>query len=392
MPQTSCHPGPLWRVLAGLVLLLPASLYGADGEFLITDFGAKGDNGFDNAPIINSLIAGFGASGGTILVPAGEFRVNSPIVVDRNYVTIRGVNYGQRSNIDSTPSGVFGPSGGSKIIVGAGVASGVAVYSSGPKILGLTIRDIGFQGSDGAVFQHGVFIDRDNQWTRISNINCVNLRKGIFLRQAEEALIEMCWLGEAEAPLHMDGGRDCILSDNEMGGQPAGVTCEVRHHDRLMFSGNEIFGDGYTNLWLNESNNCNVTHNTMYSWYTGLMLVTGNMNLIAHNNISGVVRTDGSWASDPRGRNGDYGLIRIAGNDNSLCDLSILSWQPAGDIRVNVLSGERNAFRNLWIGALTSARKIYNNPATSWTRLTLAGWANEIDTGGSPTVRVTYDP
>src|SRR5438128_1767171 len=81
------------------------------GEYLVTDYGAKGDNAFDNAPIINSLIAKFGSSGGTIIIPPGDFRVNSPIVISNNYVTIRGVNYGQRSNVDPTPPGVFGPAG-----------------------------------------------------------------------------------------------------------------------------------------------------------------------------------------------------------------------------------------------------------------------------------------
>src|SRR5439155_14091119 len=84
--------------LAVLVLTAVARLACAQmqGEYLITDYGAKGDNSFDNAPVINSVIAKFGSSGGTILIPAGDFRINSPIVVtNKNNVTIRGVNYGQ---------------------------------------------------------------------------------------------------------------------------------------------------------------------------------------------------------------------------------------------------------------------------------------------------------
>src|SRR5437016_2973129 len=126
-------------VLAVLVLTAAASLpaHGQmQGEYLVTDYGAKGNNAFDNAPIINGLIAKFGSSGGTIVIPPGDFRVNSSIIVSNNYVTIRGVNYGQRSNVDPTPPGVFGPSGGSKIILGAKVPYGIVVSNSGPVLLG----------------------------------------------------------------------------------------------------------------------------------------------------------------------------------------------------------------------------------------------------------------
>ena len=385
-----------------LPLFLMACLLGAlradarpeQGEYLITDFGAKGDNVFDNAPIINALIQKFGASGGSILIPAGEFRIGSPIIVDRSYVTIRGVNYGQRSNIDSPPIGIFGPPGGSKIVLGAGVQQGIAVYDTGAKIVGLVIQDLAFQGSDGGAYQTAIFVDRANQWTRIGSVSTINLRKGVYLKNAEQAVIEGCWLGEGESPLHLETGSDCIVADNQLGGQPGGVTADIHGHQRLLFTGNEVFADGYAGLWLTSSSGCNISHNTMYNFYTGLLQIEGDRNLVSQNNISAILTTgSGAWAADPRGRDGLYGLIRITGSDNLLCDSAIISWQPEGDCRVHIAAGDRNTIRNLWIGALGSSRKIFvNGELTTWTRITNSGWDTEIDLSDSPTARVTYDP
>jgi len=196
------------------------------GEYLVTDYGAKGDNAFDNAPIINGLIAKFGASGGTIIIPPGDFRVNAPIVVSNNYVTIRGVNDGQRSNVDPTPPGVFGPAGGSKIILGAKVPYGIVVSNSGPVLSGLTIKDLNISGSDGSLFQVGISIQRSNQWARIDDVSCINLGQAVYILQANDAHIESCWMAECAAPLHMDTGNNCTVANNSFGGQPPGVTCD----------------------------------------------------------------------------------------------------------------------------------------------------------------------
>lgn len=371
---------------------LAAAFARADtGEFLITDHGAKGDNVRDNAPVINSLIAKFGASGGTILIPEGDFRINSPVIVNKNHVTIRGVNYGQRSNVDPS-SGVFAPAGGSKLILGAGVLRGIEVPAGGPQIDGLTIKHLAVQGSDGGVFQTGISVERANRWTRIHDVNCINMRKGVYVRQATQAHVDSCWLAECEAPLHLDTGSDCIVTDNSLGGQPGGVTCDIHAHQRLVFTGNVIFPDGYAGLWLTDCHNCNVSGNTITNWYTGLVQIEGNMNSITDNNISAVLAGPG-WPSDPRARDGLYGLVKITGNDNVCAANTIMSWQPAGDTRVHIAAGDRNVLRNLTIGANASGRKIFiNGNLTNSTRITHCGVAAEIDLSGSASARVEYDP
>jgi|SRR5579862_3371755 len=169
-------------VLAVLVLTAAASLPAHGqmlGEYLVTDYGAKGNNAFDNVPIINGLIARFGLSGGTIIIPPGDFRVNSPIVISNNYVTIHGVNYGQRSNVDPTPPGVFRPVGGSKIILGTGVQYGIAVNDTGPKTLGLTIKGLNISGSDGSVYQIRIFVNHSNQLSSRATMSGFSGRRGV---------------------------------------------------------------------------------------------------------------------------------------------------------------------------------------------------------------------
>jgi len=124
-----------------------------------------------------------------------------------------------------------------------------------------------------------------------------------------------------------------------------------------VFTGNVIYPNGYTCLWLTQANNCNVSHNTFTTWYTGEIQIEGNMNSVFANNITAAL-ANGAWAADPQGRNGQYGLVRISGNDNVMDDNIIMSWQPVNDVRVGIATGSRNVLR-ISISAPTTARTRY---------------------------------
>src|SRR5688572_7402541 len=87
-------------------------------EYVITKYGAKGDGKTDCSAIINELIAKLPPSGGTIVIPEGDFLLQQPVKINRNYVTIRGLNPGLRSNVDVQLANVSNPGGGSKLIAG----------------------------------------------------------------------------------------------------------------------------------------------------------------------------------------------------------------------------------------------------------------------------------
>ena len=369
---------------------MPASA----AEFLITDSGAIGNNSFDNAPLINSLISSLPPEGGVIVIPPGDFRINSPIVINgKNNVTIRGVNYGQRSNVDPWPGGVAGPAGGSKLIIGSGVLSAITVYGSSADISGLVIRDLAIQGGDGGVYQTGIYIDRANADTRILDVSCINMKKGIFIRNASRATIGDCWLAECQSPLQMIGGTDNKVVDSSFGGQTGGVACDFNTQTRLLFAGNVIFPDANTGLFLTQANNCNIVGNTITGWFTGLVQIEGDMNSFTNNFVSAALDPGGNWPADPQSRDLWYGLIRISGNDNLVAACNILSWQPTDHVRIRNNSGARNTFRSLYIAANGSNKKIFvNNASTTAARITKSGWNTEVDLNGSPTARATYDP
>ena len=362
-------------------------------EFLIP--AGNGNNSTDNAPVINGIIANLPPEGGVIVIPAGEFLIRSPIdLAGKNNVTIRGINYGQRSNDDVAVAGVSAPPAcGSKIILGPGVGQGIRAANGSPAISGLIIRDLAIQGGDGPGFQTGISIDCPNSGTRVMDVSCINLEEGAFIRAADHAVIEDCWLAECRSPLFLLTGSDNRVADSSFGGQPQGIACKFEGQQRLMFTGNGIFADGHTGILLKTCDNCNVSHNTVTGWFTGLVQVEGNMNTLVNNNITGVLDKQGNWPADPQGRDDQFGLVRVTGNDNLVASSVVMSWQPVNHVRIRNHSGDRNVFRNLYIAANASTRKIFvNAAATTATRITHCGWQTDIDLNGSATATVTYDP
>ena len=188
----------------------------------------------------------------------------------------------------------------------------------------------------------------------------------------------------------MHRGNNCIVSDNALGGQPGGVTADFHGHTRLTFTGNNVFPDGHTALFITDGHHNTITNNIFTNWYAGIIQIEGNMNLLAHNQINAVRGHDGQWPNDPKGRDDMFGIVRISGNDNVLASNTILSWQPDGHTRVHVAAGDRNVLRNLYIGAAPSHRRIFvNSGLAHGTLITRSGHAGEID---APGARITFDP
>jgi hypothetical protein len=351
-----------------------ASLFAqTNGEYVITNHGAVGDGWFDNATIINNLINGLPNTGGSIVIPNGTFRVNSPIIVTKSYVTIRGM----------------GP--GSKISVANGASQGILAPNQTPRISGLTIRDLQIQGLDWNIYRTGVSVDRANDGLFITNVTCNNMNRGFFLRECDAGRIVSNSVTQCESSLFMTGGFSTLVSRNSFSGYSGGTAVELVNLDRNEFTGNTISPDGRTSLRLSNAHNCNVSGNTITTYFTGCIEITGNMNTFSGNNISAVT-VGGNWVADPAGRNGSYGLVRIAGNDNVFASSSIMSWQPVNDTRMNIVSGDRNVLRDLVIAANGSNKKVNVGASTTWARVTHCGWPVETQLNGNSTVRVTYDP
>ena len=343
------------------------------GEFLVTNHGARGDGAFDNAPVINGLIEQLPATGGSIVIPHGDFLLGSPITVRKSYLTLRGLG---RS---------------SRLIVGAGVADGILVPDEATRISGVVIRDLQVSGTDRGIYQTGIKVDRANDGLHVERVDFTGLGRGIFVRALDALQVTGCDVSQCESSLLLSGGVMGLVTRNRFSGFSGGITVELADLDRVQFSANIIAPDGHTALRLRNAHNCSISGNSITTWYTGAVEIDGNMNCLTGNHVS-AVQVDGGWLPDPRGRDGLWGLVRIAGNDNSMTSGTIMSWQPENDIRVNVVNGERTTLRDLTIAATGSTRKVNVDPAASWTRITHCGWPQETTLNGNPTARVVYDP
>ncbi len=336
-------------------------------EYIITNYGAKGDGKTDCSGIINNLISKMPASGGTIVIPEGEYILNNPIVVNRNFITIRGLNPGLRSNVDVGSSGLQHPGGGSKLLLG-NASIGIHVPSlpdvNGRKnrISGLVIKNLlisGGQGTKGT----GISIVQDNDGVRIENFIAINLNTGIIANAADAMIINSCWISECKNSIEMTNGIQNMISNCQLGAQPGGITVNVTNQENFNFTSNHVYPDGDVNLQLNNTRYANISSNNFQSYYVGMIEVNGgNSNLVSSNVCW--LRIPGDPARQLRGKQNDYGVIRVSGDHHLISDNSITcNWATTSDHPVTIRSesGISNRYQNIKINDVSSSRVFYVN-------------------------------
>ncbi len=341
-------------------------------EYVITQYGAVGDGKSDCSVIINKLIEDLPASGGVIVIPEGDFVLDNPILIKKNFVTIKGLNPGMRSNIDvANVEELFGPGGGSKLILrkakyGIQIPKIPDVGGNKNRISGVEIKNLMISGgtiNNGT----GIFVEYDNDRCLISNIIGINLNYGIVAHSADAMIIQDSWICEVQNSIEMIDGIQNMISNCQLGAQPSGVTCKLVNQENFLFTNNHIYPDGSKNLVLTNSERVNISNNNFKSYYVGILDVEGNNNLV-NGNIFWLV---GALDNQLLGHDGDYGIIRIAGNSNMLTSNTITcEWNNVVENPVTVYSvqGTGNLFSNLLIENQNSTKvflvnesaKIYN--------------------------------
>ncbi|WP_279296147.1 glycosyl hydrolase family 28-related protein [Paraflavisolibacter caeni] len=336
-------------------------------EFIITNFGAKGDGKTDCSSIINDLILKMPAAGGTIVIPEGDFLLNNPIVVSRNFITIQGLNPGLRSNVDIGSSGVQQPGGGSKLLLG-NTAIGIHVPSqpdvNGRKnrISGLVIKNLlisGGQGTKGT----GISIVQDNDGVRIENVIGINLNIGIYAEAADAMIISTCWISECRNSIEMKNGIQNMITNCQLGAQPSGITVNLTNQENFNFTSNHVYPDGDVNLQLNNTRYANISSNNFQSYYVGMIEVNGGHSNLVSSNVCWL-RVPGDTARQLRGKLNDYGVIRVSGDNHLISSNSIAcNWaNPSSNpVTIRSESGSGNRYQNLKINDVSSSRVFYVN-------------------------------
>ena len=140
----------------------------------ITLAGAVGDGKTDCSTIINQMIASLPAEGGIIVIPEGDFVLDEPIVINKDNVTIKGLNPGFRSNIDVKDESLLGPGGGSKLILRKADA---AIKLGNSDVSKLAIKNILISGG---TENHGtgILFESTNTDCSIKNVIGINLKLG----------------------------------------------------------------------------------------------------------------------------------------------------------------------------------------------------------------------
>lgn len=334
-------------------------------EFIITSFGAKGDGKTDCSGIINDIIAKLPPSGGTIVVPEGDFLLTSPIRVTRNFVTIRGLNPGLRSKVDVSPADLINTGGGSKLIVGPG-STGIEVpllpdvNGRKNRISGMVVQNLLISGTSSANTV-GINILQDNDGIRLNNVIGINLQTGIIANAADAMIIQSCWISECRNSIRMTNGIQNMITSCQLGAQPGGITVQLNNQENFVFTGNHVYPDGDVNLQLNNCRYNNISSNNFQSYYTGMLEVNeGAANMISSNLFW--MRLPAESNRQNRGLDNTYGVLRVSGNDHFITNNAITcNWAnpEANPVTVRSVSGTGNRYQGLKINDTGSNRVFY---------------------------------
>ncbi|PFN98553.1 hypothetical protein COJ85_20955 [Bacillus sp. AFS076308] len=361
------------------------------------DYGAKlNDPTFRrNAIIINDLINTMPPSGGVIELPAGEMWIYDKIIINRSYVTIRGVNAGTRSHVDAEePPGpdqpaLDHPGGGSKLVLGDGCTIGIISEKrdGAPRVSSIQLENFLIQGRGTDNGQIAVNIEQDNDAVRIIGVSTIAVGMGLRLVGADACTVRGCWISEVHDGLHSLGSsQQLLVANNYFGAQPGGRSVYLENPEWANIVGNNIYPDGHVCLEAKGAQNCTFTGNNIQSYYTGAVIINGDGNL-----FSGKVqarRDLGNWKQDPIGRDGLYGLIHVDGNDNHITASSINSDQPENDTRILIMGGNGNWVTNTKIYGRSSIRKVVVNGSCVDTRIVHSASELEVDRADSNTTLV----
>lgn len=331
-----------------------------DIEGDVTAFGAVGDGKTDCSKAINSAIASLPSEGGVLVIPEGDFVLDAPIVINKNNVTIKGLNPGMRSNIDVNGiNDLLGPGGGSKLVArNAEAAIKVETDVKGTKIMNLMV-------SGGTEAKNiGIHFTGASEDGILSNIIGINLQTGIKIEQAKKMQIANCWVCELPNSIVLIGGENINIKNCQLGAQPTGITCKAQGVNTLLFVNNQVYPDGRENLVLEGCNNSTIEGNNFKSYYNGILVLNGNGNKVNKN----IFWLTGTVQNQMLDHGDDFGIINVKGNNNIFTSNSLsCEWADANAVTVNAVQGTGNVFKNCFVDNVESDRVFLANAQTTIT-------------------------
>ncbi len=344
-------------LIAGLVSLFGVSC-NTDDNFIkcedcgsqkiidVTQYGLKNDASSDCSDLVNRLIADLPAEGGVILFPEGQYRLDSPIKVTRNFVTITGEE-NTTLIVNNSEAGI-------------NLAYVAEVNGQKNRLSGVEIRNIHLVGND--YNGTGVWVAHDNDRTQLIDVTVEKCNLGMRINGADAIVINNCTMTDVTNGLEMYGGIQNSVTDCQFGSRQGGVTCYISGESNLLFSDNELDGAGSNGLVVSGTR-INVSGCTVEGQCVGLFELNGDNNLIS-DNIFTLAETE---ADQLAGRTADYGVVLVKGNYNHFTNNTIdCEWDPEieNPITVSAASGDANRFSNCTVTDQSSECVFYVNETT----------------------------
>lgn len=313
----------------------------------ITQYGLKTDGSSDCSDLINQLIADLPAEGGVVLLPEGKFRLDEPIRITRNFVTLKGVE-GSQLIVNNSEAGVQIPR----------VAD---VDGRKNRISGAEIQDLYIVGQN---YQStGVFVEHDNDRVQLKNITVEKCNLGFRINSADAIVVSNCRATDVTNGLEMNGGIQNSVTDCVFGAKAGGVVCRISGETNHLFSHNELQDGGDRALVMNGCNRVNVADCEISGHHVGVLELDGSNNLVTGNTII----MNNSGEDQLAGKTSEYGAIRVGGSSNNFTKNTInCDWNPEIENPVTIAGpdGNANRFSDCTIANQESERVFYISEST----------------------------
>lgn len=353
-----------------------------------------GDPVQDIGEVLNSIIADIhsrqadaaladgGKPGAVIVIPPGDYRLRTQVVIDISFLRIEGHGHGFTSSSIrfNVPESEWSDlhelwPGGSRIMVDLPLADGASEIDGAAFVVQRTgsprISSVEFSGFciDGLHFsadgssrhpentyvngKTGIYVASANDSFRITEMGFVYLENALTVCNADALSIHDNFIAECGSCVELRGwGQASKITDNLIGAGPDGYSIYAENHGGLLITANNVFPRGASSVHLESVSRSSVTANRLHSFYPGMVVLSGGSseNLIASNHL---LRDHEPWTpflGVDNGLDDLYGLIRVDGNDNSIIGnhvsevIDAASIRPAGaqPIAIRISSGSGN--------------------------------------------------
>lgn len=322
----------------------------------ITQFGLPTDGSSDCSDLINAIIADLPPEGGTILIPEGTFRLDNPIQLTRNFVTLKGVN----DDVVASSSAAIGVRESRLVLGKAEYALHVAPVAdidgrknriSGVEVNGLTLVGKGdHQGT-------GIFIEHDNDRLHFSNIRMENMYQGIKSQGCDAITLARIDATDVVNGIEMNGGIQNMVTNSFFGSSQGGVAAHISGESNLIFSHNKLTATDGRCANMISCSRVNISDNEFTGNKITFFDINGQNNLIS-DNVFTVNKSDNQL----NGKEADYGVIHVKGEYNHFTSNTVyVVWNDGieNPVTVNAAEGENNRFSDFTIENTNSNQVFY---------------------------------